>query len=120
MSQFVLACKKSSVLLHLRVPCQAYALQSCWGLILCLVTQDLNKPMQSFARSCSFVSGSTLAASTVPSGTNVAAGSNFPSLSSPPQRTQTLGKSPAVLSKLGKTCDICMAYIPAMLYSSQT
>ena len=47
--------------------------------------------MQSFARSCRFVSGSDLAASTVPSGTNVASGSSFPSLSSPPQRTQTLG-----------------------------
>lgn len=47
--------------------------------------------MQSFARSCRFVSGSDLAASTVPSGMNVASGASFPGLSSPPQRTQTLG-----------------------------
>lgn len=48
--------------------------------------------MKAFGRSCSFVSGSDLAASTVPGGTNVASGAVFPSLSEPPQRTQTLGK----------------------------
>ncbi|KAL0031693.1 hypothetical protein WJX79_001570 [Trebouxia sp. C0005] len=53
--------------------------------------KDLNSPMKAFGRSCSFVSGSDLAASTVPGGTNVASGSVFPSLSEPPQRTQTLG-----------------------------
>jgi hypothetical protein len=54
--------------------------------------QDLNSPMKAFGRSCSFVSGSDLAATTVPGGTNVASGAVFPSLSEPPQRTQTLGK----------------------------
>ncbi|DBB06710.1 TPA: hypothetical protein ACH3X1_012211 [Trebouxia sp. C0004] len=53
--------------------------------------KDLNSPMKAFGRSCSFVSGSDLAASTVPGGTNVASGAVFPSLSEPPQRTQTLG-----------------------------
>ena len=61
------------------------------GVLPCSL-QDLNKPMQSFARSCQFVSGSQLASSTVPPGTNVASGASFPSLSSPPQRTQTLGR----------------------------
>ena len=54
--------------------------------------QDLNSPMKAFARTCQFVSGSDLAASTVPGGTNVAAGASFPGLSEPPQRTQTLGQ----------------------------
>jgi len=48
--------------------------------------------MKAFGRSCSFVSGSDLAASTVPGGTNVASGAVFPSLSEPPQQTQTLGE----------------------------
>ncbi len=48
--------------------------------------------MRAFGRSCSFVSGSDLAASTVPGGTNVASGAVFPSLSEPPQQTQTLGE----------------------------
>ena len=47
--------------------------------------------MKAFGRSCSFVSGNDLAASTVPGGTNVAAGATFPSLAEPPQSTQTLG-----------------------------
>ena len=53
--------------------------------------QDLKRTMKPFGRSCSFVSGSTLAASTVPRGTTAAPGSSFPSLSEPPQTTQTLG-----------------------------
>ena len=48
--------------------------------------------MKAFARTCQFVSGSDLAASTVPGGTNIASGASFPGLSEPPQRTQTLGK----------------------------
>ena len=53
--------------------------------------QNLKSAMRPFGRSCSFVSGNTLASSTVPGGTNVAAGASFPSLSEPPQSTQTLG-----------------------------
>lgn len=53
--------------------------------------QNLKSTMKPFGRSCSFVSGNTLAASTVPSGANIAAGLSFPSLSEPPQSTQTLG-----------------------------
>lgn len=54
--------------------------------------QDLKRTMRPFGRSCSFVSGNTLAASTIPKGTTAASGSSFPSLSEPPQSTQTLGK----------------------------
>lgn len=70
----------------------------CWHCMLVCARsfsnwlQDLNSPMKAFGRSCSFVSGSDLAATTVPGGTNVASGAVFPSLSEPPQRTQTLGK----------------------------
>nr|QOL01204.1 putative extracellular protein TR9_013c [Trebouxia lynnae] len=53
--------------------------------------KNLKSAMRPFGRSCSFVSGNTLASSTVPGGTNVAAGASFPSLSEPPQSTQTLG-----------------------------
>ena len=54
--------------------------------------QDLKRTMRPFGRSCSFVSGNALAASTIPKGTTAASGSSFPSLSEPPQSTQTLGK----------------------------
>ena len=73
--------------------------------------------MKAFGRSCSFVSGSTLAASTVPGGTNVASGATFPSLSQPPQSTQTLGKYCQLT--FASSCVVCCKFCTVQFTNMQ-